>query len=525
MSGLFRGAIEGPWCYLEFGDVGWCREPGRLDPRLREAGLRIAAQETGRATGMQALLHTGRLLREAHTNGAVFLALPANGPARNSINDQGSLLSAICRSTQATSCKGPSASEAEFRTGSGTWSRVSGLLLIAAGLLGMAMLLGYIALRLLMAAILSLFYLLLAPAVILAPAFGEAGRNIFRNWLVRLLGAVVSKLVLAFLLGVVLAVMAVLSGLDALGWWTQWLLLSAFWWGLFVKRHQLLAPAGVSGSPRIQVNRRSIARRAVDAVETRRRVAQRLRERRGDKHAPEIEESQPGTASEAASAGDRPALLRLGRDLPAQSRITDAPDPGSSADGAGARLERVERGQAGSPPDGESSRTSRLADRHAPVREDPGGHVQGRESPERANDGISPERVAFLNEQALLPAVGSGRSSRHRDYPSLAALAGYSHEEYERLDPKRRQEARQEIDRELAAHHERISTRPQVGAGSKEAHGPAPAPAEQAPSAEGRPPPRRGRPAGPRPAQESDVMRDARAVSEGRKKRLGFDRE
>src|ERR1700710_326560 len=98
--------------------------------------------------GKQALLHSGRLLRQARTNGAIFLALPANGPARNSINDQGSLLSAICGSDQATGCKGQAAAEAEFRTDSGTWSRLGGLLLIVAGALGMGVLLGFLAVRL-----------------------------------------------------------------------------------------------------------------------------------------------------------------------------------------------------------------------------------------------------------------------------------------------------------------------------------------------------------------------------------------
>ncbi len=105
MGGVFRATIEGPWCYLEFGDVSWCREQSRLDPRLRSAALKIADQEIQGAgcagqeiacassdAGKQALQHSGRLLRQARTNGAIFLALPANGPARNSINDQGSLL-------------------------------------------------------------------------------------------------------------------------------------------------------------------------------------------------------------------------------------------------------------------------------------------------------------------------------------------------------------------------------------------------------------------------------------------------
>ena len=103
------------------------------------------------------------------------------------------------------------AAEAEFRTHSGPWARVGGLLLIVVGVLGMVLLLGSFGLRLLMAAMLSLFYLLLTPGIVLAPAIGERGRAVFGAWAARLFGAVISKLVFAFLLGVVLAVMEVSS--------------------------------------------------------------------------------------------------------------------------------------------------------------------------------------------------------------------------------------------------------------------------------------------------------------------------
>ena len=124
-------------------------------------------------------------------DGHEFLALAPNGPARNSINDTSSLLRTVCHSSDATSCEGPGASEAEFRTNAGTWPRVGGLMLIVIGVLGMLLLLGWIGLRLLLAAILSLFYLLLTPGVVLVPVLGEAGRSAFRGWAGRLFGAVV----------------------------------------------------------------------------------------------------------------------------------------------------------------------------------------------------------------------------------------------------------------------------------------------------------------------------------------------
>ncbi len=282
MGVLFATVVEAPWCYLEFGNVTWCRDPSQLDPRLRGAGLKIAANElslVGCASGSkpdcvqsssaqgQALTRSARLLRSARSNAAIVLALPANGAARNSINEQGSLLRTLCRSSAAEACHGATAAQAQFRTAGHTIERVVGLALIVVGAAGMLMLLGFIVLRLLSAALLSLLYLLLAPAAILAPALGDAGRAAFRSWLSRLLTAVVSKLVYSFLLGVVLAVVEVLGQLQALGWWTQWLLMSAFWWGAFMRRHHAFGLADGSLSRRHTARPHSLARRVGGALD------------------------------------------------------------------------------------------------------------------------------------------------------------------------------------------------------------------------------------------------------------------
>lgn len=265
MSAVYRDAVQAPWCYLEFGAVEWCRNPSRLDPALRRAGLRIAAREAARepckpagrtCSGPQQA--SAELLREAHSNGDVFLALPANGLDRNSF-EEGSLLRTICASPEATRCRGPDAAQAGFRTGAGTWSRLGGLVLIAGAMLGMLLVFGFVAARLLTAAVASLFYLLLTPAIVLAPAFGERGRTAFLVWAQRLLAAAVCKLVFAFLLGTMLGVMDVLSGLASLGWWTQWLLTASFWWSAYLHRHRL--PGAFAGG----------------AGPARRRVAMRLR--------------------------------------------------------------------------------------------------------------------------------------------------------------------------------------------------------------------------------------------------------
>ncbi len=506
---LFTAAIEVPWCYLEFGNVGWCREPSRLDPRLRAAGLRIAAQEIAQigcqsssvapppspsvlppsvaalmrctpagSAQAKALDHSAELLRDARSNGAIFLALPANGPARNSINEQGSLLRTLCQSSEATNCRGPTAAQAEFRTDGGTWSRLGGLLLIAGGLLGMLLLLGFVAVRLLAAAIFSLLYLLLAPAMVLAPAFGDGGRALFRRWAAQLLGAVVSKLVFSFLLGAVLAVLAILSDLNALGWWTQWLLMSAFWWGAYTRRHQALGAVGGASADRGpaggRAQRRSVVRRIGDVLESRKGIAAaRWAKGRLSKEPPEVQRRRRAQVGrERAKAGTDEQVMRTleSERRDAGARADAAPDLQRQLADRRARLERLGRERAAALAGGDTRRAAELGHRADRLRDEV-QHEQetlsaaqrvvreGEQSQRRTGELHPRERRdahdRFLDAQAALPAGGrAGSAGERRDYAALAGLAGYGRAEYERLDPRGQRAARLEIDRELALRRE-----------------------------------------------------------------------
>ncbi|HEX4435769.1 MAG TPA: hypothetical protein VH061_03135 [Solirubrobacteraceae bacterium] len=548
MAGVYATGIEAPWCYLEFGNVDWCRNTSRLEPGLKAAGLRIASRRLaeaecsgsacsdGPATVTGALRASARLLREARTNGALFLALPANGPDRNSINQQGSLLQTLCQSSEATHCRGPGAAEAQFRTDGGTWPRVGGLLLIALGLLGMMLLLGYIAARLLLAAVLSVLYLLLVPAVVLAPAFGEAGRAIFRSWAVRLFGAVVSKLIFAFVLGTVLAATSILEALTSLGWWAQWLLMASFWWGAFLKRNDILAFEGARSTER----RTQATRMMRGALAARNRFADRREARR--KHDLGREPLAVPAASRADSA---PARLQLPassqpheRRGPSQdeqvARVLQAESRGrpteaertSQVERGTARLARIRLERDRARLRGDSRRARRLEVRGARIEQElADDRVSTSDGPARRgrrSKGSAPAvaMARMLDEQARLPGAGERADGRQqRDYPMLAGLAGYTRGEYERLDRRSQRKARLQIDRELAAR--RAATEPgSSGAGSSRG-------AETESSGERARPPQRLR--APRPGAgagaEPSVMRDAREVAEGRKRQLGFGRK
>jgi hypothetical protein len=311
MQMLFAGVVGTPWCYLEFGDVQWCGAAGSLDANLHSAALAIARREQSHSgcgtvctanvgAKDRALATSATLLRQAQTNGQLFLALPANETQRNSVTTHGTLLNVLCGNDEsADKCSGPTAAQAEFRTQKGTQPRLIGLCLILTGGLGMLLLFGFIALRLLTAALLGLFYLLLAPAAVLAPAFGERGRAAFARWAARLLGALVSKLLYSFVLGVVLVLTRALLSLALLGWLAQWLLLSAFWWAAFAKRHQTLGLLEGDGRGSFASRPRSIARRAGETLEMPVGLAylsRAIRSRSG-RPAPEIK-PRPMTAGE-----------------------------------------------------------------------------------------------------------------------------------------------------------------------------------------------------------------------------------
>lgn len=422
MQELYAASVQAPWCFLEFGDVAWCDQPARLDPRLERAAVRIAARleaqarEQGSSGG--ALRNRAELLRAARTNGAIFLALPANGPLRNSVKERGSLFYVLCGGgTDATSCRGPTAAEAEFRAGSGTLPRLAGVLMIALGLSGMLLLVGFIVVRLLEAAVVSVLFLLVAPVAALAPALGESGRRAFRGWAARLLSAVAAKLLWSVLLGALLASMRTLLSLTSIGWFVQWLLSGALWWGVFMRRHELLA--GAASHHWMQGARQGfLARRVEDGIEGRVRKAggsalkralpRGLRDRKKTREEQEgisrtgagpLEKGTIATADRLAAAGQRRReAAGRGRRGRAPKRVRrQTTGSASSPDRSGAptqdsparreelqaRLQRLGTAHAQAVADGETRRAISLRMRRRRVKEELEGTTRSQASPPR----------------------------------------------------------------------------------------------------------------------------------------------
>jgi hypothetical protein len=462
MESVFSGTIGGPWCYMEFGNVGWCDDPVNPKSRLDKTALEIATKERA-AIGSQ----SAELLADAKTNGDLFLALPANGEQRNSINpigpteSQDGLFNVLCGRSKEP-CHGPTAGEAEFRTQSGTAARVIGLFLIWIGVLGMVLLLGYLALHLLGAAIASLFLLLLAPAAVIAPALGDGGRSLFKRWGAWLLGAVCSKLIFSFLLGVVLLMQRTLMGLTVFGWWAQWLLVSAMWWGAFCKRRQVLGFAhgtqagsrghGIGGlrlASRLMAARElgragGMVRRKFSSgppnAEKRQRIAAAARGR-----AKEMADKQAGTSLERGYH-DAQEQLRAepqmrARQAQRREKLQDLKTKQASAQQRGhqGRADRVGRAARRVEKDIQLEERKHQLARHTVTE----GDRAKRQTGNLYTAAQHKERGQFLDRQAALPR-------QRRDYASLAGVIGHSPDEWKQLSPQARTKARDAIDRELA---------------------------------------------------------------------------
>ncbi len=430
---------------------------------------------------------TATLMRAARTNGEVFLALPANEAARNSIDMPGSLLRVLCGGGEsATECRGPTAAEAEFRTQGATTPRIAGLLLVVVGAVGMIRLLGFIALHLLGAEILSLFYLLLAPAAVLAPALGDGGRAAFRMWGTRLVGAVCSKLIFTFLLGVVLLMTRTLIGLEALGWWTRWLLVAVLWWGAHGQRHQVLG--FIAGEHRATSERhRSLLQRMKQQLEGPRTVLQGARWMRSklSRPAPSVERRRTleriGRERARATADEQVTQMLEREHAAASAHAAPGSEAQSELSAKRTRLQRIRGEQAQAAATGDTRRAARLDHRAKRIEgEVERGQQALNEARHTAADGERAqlhtgrahtaeqlrERSEWLDAQAALPPARAGRGAgggasgdagaggAQRDYGGLAGIVGYSREQYEQLHPRTQREARLEIDRELALRRE-----------------------------------------------------------------------
>jgi hypothetical protein len=238
---VFESTIRDPWCALEFGSVEFCdiRTGDSARPTNAELWLAYPAQgwQRGRLHKLMKKndggFHIDPLIGVNPVNPVLGLGASAitgvlgiGGGDRKLPDDVESLVK-----------KAPE--RANIQEAGGTFPRLGLLVIVLIGVSGAITLYAYLGVKLILAAALSLLLLLIAPPMLLVPALGDSGRATFLAWIKRLLGAIAAKLVFAVFLTVVLAASRVFTSLDV-GWFGNWILLSAFWWGVFIKRHEII---------------------------------------------------------------------------------------------------------------------------------------------------------------------------------------------------------------------------------------------------------------------------------------------
>ncbi|MCW2985465.1 MAG: hypothetical protein JWR63_3035, partial [Conexibacter sp.] len=228
---VFDTTVREPWCALEFGSVDYCDVRTDDPSRPTNAELWLAYPAQGWQRGRLHNLVSGDHDNKPHLS----VSLNPLNNAKNLLGIDGDRK--LPDDVEALVQKAPE--RASLQDAGGTFPRLALLVIVLVGLTGAAALYAYLGVRLVLAAGLGLVLLLIAPAMLIAPALGDGGRATFIAWLKRLLGAEVAKFVFAIFLTVVLAASRVFSGLE-LGWFGTWLLEAAFWWGIFIKRHEIL---------------------------------------------------------------------------------------------------------------------------------------------------------------------------------------------------------------------------------------------------------------------------------------------
>jgi hypothetical protein len=212
--GIFDLLVHEPWCALQFGDVDYCNQ------EVTQEFIEDFVDETD-FTEEDAETWTDE---ELETVELTWLSQVAGGEPRKNLYE----LTAE-----------DDADRVRLMNESGTVDRLGLLAVIGIALIGALLLLLWLALKIVIAAIMVLILTLLTPVMLLVPAFGDGGRAAFVTWAKRLVAAILAKLIYALFLGVVMLVASMIVSLD-LGWYPQWLILLVFWWGAFLKRGEIV---------------------------------------------------------------------------------------------------------------------------------------------------------------------------------------------------------------------------------------------------------------------------------------------
>ena len=266
MSALWAQMVRGPWCALDFTSIAFCdgkpekaavaaaAKDAYRDNSLLLPELSGAMSSSGGNCGKVALLATVCIQAyvAAHepypppsTRADLYLRYSPGSPPREDLwtyyhgTDDTHVLVFDVGGGHA----GENPAAVSIQGTDGWITRIGLLLLLGFGLLGALLMLVWVAARLVLQTCMGLVLLVLAPIALVFPAFGENGRAMFAKWGKALLGALIGKAFYAAMLAAGVTGSSAITQLAGSGasFGVTFLLLSAFWWSLFLKRNEVLA--------------------------------------------------------------------------------------------------------------------------------------------------------------------------------------------------------------------------------------------------------------------------------------------
>jgi len=208
----------------------------------------------------------------------------------------------------------------------GQYQRLLLAVVIFAGELGAFLLLGTLSIAVILAQVLVLLLLAFAPVALVIGVYPGRGHDFFRGWLSRLATFLLRKAIYSLILAVLLAVAAAVGDAASnLGWLLSFGLEAAFFWAVFLYRHQLtgqLAAATTGTAVRPEdATLRLTALYAATRI-ARRALPQRHATHRASQRSPlDVPESADSLAAGPAS-----------RDAPVPVPATDRPTAGRESD-------------------------------------------------------------------------------------------------------------------------------------------------------------------------------------------------
>jgi len=250
---LFSTLVLDPWTVLEFGGIEHCTTT--RGETTRSIAVRPLSSDPARDSQLAAALERGDEVRaegKACVNNrnkyaSHFLAYPSESHDRNAEHEAlehgavGDLPSSDPAKSDGSYTLGKGDTPAAEAMGKGgQYQRLLIAIVILAGEVGAFLLLGALALGVILAQILLLTLLCLAPVALLLAVFPGRGHDFFRSWIAKLAGYLARKVLYSLILAIVLAVCQALDEATSnLGWLLAFVLQAAFLWTVFLQRKRL----------------------------------------------------------------------------------------------------------------------------------------------------------------------------------------------------------------------------------------------------------------------------------------------